>query len=359
MSFKKLMRKIHLWLALPSAIILFIVFITGSIFTYTDELLNLYHSPYSKVSIGEKMIPVEDIIKELEIAYPRTKAASLIVKNNPESSYRFLMFNKTKGLSNVFVNPYTGEILGESRAHQFFYTVAHLHGELLLGKVGEWIVKIATIIMLILVITGFIVWYPKKLTPKNRKNFFALNLKKKFRLTAHNHHSVLGFYFTAIMLLLVITGIIMAFHPLSDGIAKAIGGGKSGVVSDYINSKNRVPLLNIIEKMEQKKGVEEMRIALMTRNDNGITRIIAGNFIGILTYNGDVFFVDKVTGKEIQDTKERANIEAENLIMELHTGKWMGWFGKFVTFFSGVAGAYLIITGIVIWWNKVFRKKTI
>ncbi|MGC3977221.1 MAG: PepSY-associated TM helix domain-containing protein [Paludibacteraceae bacterium] len=358
MNFKKIMRKIHLWLALPSAIVLFIVFITGSLFTYTDELLEVFHRPYSQVAVGETKIPVEDIVKGIQSAYPKEKVASLVAYNEPDKSYRFLLFSKENGIRNVFANPYTGAILGESRAHQFFYSLAHLHGELLLGETGGWIVKIATIIMLFLIVSGIVLWLPKKITSKNWVNYFTFGHKHTYKRIAFDHHRVLGFYFAGLLLLLVLTGIVMAFKPLSTSVAVAMGGGKSTVVSDSIQSDKREPLLNVIEKINKQGNVKEMRIALLSREDNGLVKVAAGKEIGILTFNGDVYFVDRVTGELVKNDVEKANAKAENLMMSLHTGNWGGWFGKLTTCLSGLIGAYLIVTGLVIWWNKQFRKKS-
>lgn len=358
MNFKKIMRKIHLWFALPSAIVLFIVFITGSLFTYTDELLDVFHRPYSNIAVGEVKMPVEDIVKNIQDVYPKDKVASLVAYNKPNRSYRFLLFSKENGIRNVFADPYTGVILGESRAHQFFYSLAHLHGELMLGETGSWVVKIATIIMLILIISGLVLWLPKKITSKNWKNYFTFNHKHTYKRIAFDHHRVLGFYFGGLLLLLVLTGIIMAFKPLSNTVAVAMGGGgKSVVVSDSIHSVKREPLLKIIEKISKQGNVKEMRIALLSREDNGLVKVAAGKEIGILTFNGDVYFADRVTGELVKNDVEKANAKAENLMMTLHTGNWGGWFGKLTTCLSGLIGAYLIVTGLIVWWNKQLKGK--
>lgn len=349
------MFKIHLWLGLPSAIVLFVVCISGSIFTYTDELLELIHKPYTEVQVGSTKMPIETIVASLQKKYPKDKVASLVASKNPSRSYRFLLFNKENGIKNVFVNPYTGTVTGQSSAHQFFYIVAHLHSELLLGVVGAWLVKIATIIFLILIITGLVLWCPKKLKVKNLKNFFAFSHKHKLKRILFDHHRVLGFYFAGLLFFFSVTGVIMAFEPIQGSIAKAYGGGKSNPEGSAYTPGEGVAVLDIIDKYLAKPEVDELRVALVSRKENGLYRLAVGSAMGILTYQGTVLFVDKTTGKELIDTKESANANVENTLMALHTGKWCGWLGQLLTFLSGIVGAYLAATGFLIWWNK--RKR--
>jgi uncharacterized iron-regulated membrane protein len=61
-----------------------------------------------------------------------------------------------------------------------------------------------------------------------------------------------------------------------------------------------------------------------------------------------------VSGEELTDRKGGVNAEVENMLMSLHSGKWLGWFGELLTFLSGIIGAYLIVTGVIIWWNRRF-----
>ncbi len=354
MNLRKIMHKLHLWLALPSAIVLFIVCITGSIFTYADEIMDFMHRPYSEVAVGANKQPVESILKTVRNRYPDDKIASMVAYTDKSKSYKMLLYSEKNGLRSVFADPYSGQILGESRAHQFFYVVAHLHSELLLGEPGAWIVKIATVIFLILIITGIVLWWPKKLTRKNWKNFFAFNHKFKFKRIVYDHHRVLGMYAAGVLLLLALTGTIMAFKPIEKSLVKALGGGRSEMKSRWAETETKAPLLSIIEKYSAVPGVEAMRIGLASRQENGIYKIAAGQEIGILTYSGAVHFVDKVSGEELTDRKEGVNAEVENMLMSLHSGKWLGWFGELLTFLSGIIGAYLIVTGVIIWWNRRF-----
>lgn len=354
MNIRKIIHKLHLWLALPSAVVLFVVCITGSIFTYADEIMDLMHRPYSEVTIGASKQPVESILKIVRKRYPDDKIASMVAYTDKSKSYKILLYSEKNGLRNVFVDPYTGRLLGESRSHQFFYVVAHLHSELLLGETGVWIVKIATVIFLILIITGMLLWRPKRLTLKNWKHFFTLNHKLKFKRIMYDHHRVLGMYASGILLLLALTGTIMAFKPLEKSLVEALGGGKSEIKNRWAAADVKAPILNIIEKYRVVPGVEAMRIGLASRQENGIYKIAVGKEIGILTYLGAVHFVDKVSGEELTDQKGVVNSEVENVLMSLHSGKWLGWFGELLTFLAGIIGAYLIVTGIIIWWGRRF-----
>jgi uncharacterized iron-regulated membrane protein len=60
---------------------------------------------------------------------------------------------------NLLIHEYTGEVLGERTDPAFLDYVHQFHIRLLAGHTGQSIMGIAGIAMLILVISGFILWW--------------------------------------------------------------------------------------------------------------------------------------------------------------------------------------------------------
>src|SRR5690606_22484114 len=105
----------------------------------------------------------------------------------------------------------------------FFYVTAHLHSQLLLHEPGFWIVAVATIIFLIELITGLILWWPAKWNKHNRDASFKIKWKAKFKRLNYDLHNVMGFYALAICLILTVTGLIIAFEPVQNLTLKIFG----------------------------------------------------------------------------------------------------------------------------------------
>lgn len=349
--------RLHRWLSLPSALILLVVCLSGTVFVYADEIMSLIHKPYATVPVvGTKHLPVEKLRDTLHDRFPTYHVGNVVIFKDPHAAYKFLIFNKEEGIQTVFVNPYNAEILGCSKAHNFFYIVAHLHSELLLGAVGAWIVKIATILFLVILITGFLLWKPKKLTSSNYQNFFTLKRSKTFRKMAFNHHRILGFYAVAILLVLALTGTVMAFDTLQRLVNKAFTS-KDSIHRDFTtagskSSKDLVSIDRVIQPLLEQADVKMVKISLMRKENEEPYMILAGDKIDILTYNGSMKQYDCHSGMEIQDSAIKAQSETNNFLLKLHLGQWGGWLSKLLTFLSGLIASYLIVTGLVIWYNK-------
>ncbi len=356
MTFKKISGKLHLWIGLPGAIIFFIICITGSIFVFSDEIINLSGKKYATVKEPEnEWIPFEQMQDSLNKAYPGNMQTFLLAKKPNNSSFRFLVVYN-HGLLDVFMNPYTGEILGDSRTVQFFFIIGHLHSILLWHGPGGWIVKIATVLFLITLITGLIIWLPKRKNKKSVKNAFSYKRHTTFKRHIFDLHRVWGFYGIGILLLLTITGLIMAFKPLTLAVSKVNGGDPSiNYISEYPADTSRVQtdLRLVLQRYLQQPDIEEVQIGLFFLDKSSVLRINTGTKMRLLTYKGDAHLVDRYTGQEVTNKAVTQNMQVHNALMNLHTGKYLGWLGLLLTFLAGLLGAFLSLTGVILWWQKL------
>jgi uncharacterized iron-regulated membrane protein len=63
----------------------------------------------------------------------------------------------------VFVDPHTGTVLGDLSVNDTVYAWAkELHGTLLLGSVGDYIIEIAAGFGVLLIVTGLCLWWPRQ-----------------------------------------------------------------------------------------------------------------------------------------------------------------------------------------------------
>ena len=83
-----------------------------------------------------------------DIKRRKEKAFYIDEYKDPERSFRIASGIKRGGFSYTYVNPYTGKEIGSTMAYRFFYVVAHIHSQLLLGGFGKTVVGIASIIFL-------------------------------------------------------------------------------------------------------------------------------------------------------------------------------------------------------------------
>ncbi len=88
-------------------------------------------------------------------------------------------------------------------SRDFFRVVIDGHFYLWLPpKVGQPIVASATLIFVVLLITGVILWWPKNKAA--RKQRFKVKFNAKWRRTNYDLHNVLGFYMSWVIIFIAL-----------------------------------------------------------------------------------------------------------------------------------------------------------
>lgn len=117
----------------------------------------------------------------------------------------------TKGFLNrlkVIIAPnYTAEILGDRDEDNNLQSIARkIHGELMIGKIGDYLVELAACWGLVLLISGLYLWLPR-----NKFNVWGTLIprlgSKNKRIFWRDLHAVPGFYGVLLVGFLIITGL--------------------------------------------------------------------------------------------------------------------------------------------------------
>ncbi|PZP49020.1 MAG: PepSY domain-containing protein [Pseudopedobacter saltans] len=363
--FSRINAWLHLWLGIFAGIILVFVALTGTVVVYGDEIIEWSAGKSRFIQeVKSEKIPLETLIQKVKKEIPKSNISEATVYKNPKRALRLRAFAKGKGLSFIYVDQYTGQILKNDRTANFFYIMAHLHASFMWHGTGEWIVDIATIIFLIELISGIILWWPRKWTKHTRDASFKIKWKAKFKRVNYDLHNVLGFYASLLALILTVTGLLIAFKPMAEGTAKLFGGDiktkwqKTMPKADF--TKETVPAYTIFEK-EFEKFPNQKMAQLWTYNTDsiGFYMVTTATKMGLKSAeNAHVSILDKYSGKELDIKPTYMKGEyIENNVWQLHMGTWMGPIGKLFTFICGLVCTSLPITGFLIWWLKGKKKK--
>jgi uncharacterized iron-regulated membrane protein len=104
----------------------------------------------------------------------------------------------------VYVSP-QGQVLGSLDPQtRFSSIVARIHGTLLLGKWGDWLVELAASWTIVMVLTGLYLWWPR---PFNFAGTLWPRLHLKNRLLLKDLHRVTGFWISGLVLVMLISGL--------------------------------------------------------------------------------------------------------------------------------------------------------
>src|SRR3546814_887551 len=111
------------------------------------------------------------------------------------------------GVRDVFVSP-QGEVLGslapESRLMELD---KRIHGQLLLGKRGSWLVELAASWAIVLMLSGLYLWWPRG---RGLAGVVWPRLKSGRQVVWRDLHAVTGFWVSGLALVLLITALPLA-----------------------------------------------------------------------------------------------------------------------------------------------------
>ncbi len=368
---KKLFTDIHLWLGLVGGIVIFVVCLSGTIYTFSSDIQKMLEPELytTNHSAGKPILPPETLM--IKVAEKSgSKVMSITIPEDAESLYSVSVANpEGKGRPITYqIDPYTGDIKGiqgKGKGSEFFFSMFKLHRWLLMDeKVGRPIVGVATILFLFGCISGVIIWFPQKI--RYWKQGLKLKFNGNWKRLNHDLHNSLGFYAVLFLLVMSVTGLCWSFEWYKDGLSKVIGapifGGRNDAPSTVnIEEGQALSTTQLIAIGHQQLSYAgNLRVSFpkakdgvvsFTKNRNGFFAPSWSDKVEVNPYNGSVIkaelFADKTFGQKIAAS-----------IKPLHTGEILGTFSKIIYFLACLIATSLPITGVLIWWNKLKKKKT-
>ena len=240
---RKFFNDIHLWLGLISGIVVVAICLSGTIYTYNTELQEWAASHLYRVKVPEdaQKISVEKAIEKVRSMVEEGSIIGIYVPSEAGRTYQVSLRpvgDKSRFGIRYFVDPYSGEVLGDSKGKtkmgEFMSTMFSLHrwllldrieepifGELTNRKLGSYITGTTTILFTLGLITGLIIWFPRKV--KNWRQGLKIKWKAGWRRINHDLHNSLAFYALVFLLLMGITGPQWSFEWYRDGLRKVLG----------------------------------------------------------------------------------------------------------------------------------------
>ena len=108
------------------------------------------------------------------------------------------------GMRDVFVSP-QGKVLGSFDPDRRFITIDHdLHGQLLLGPKGSWVVEFAASWAIVMILSGLYLWWPEG---RGLAGVIWPRLQRGSRVFWRDLHAVTGFWVSGLALVLLVTGL--------------------------------------------------------------------------------------------------------------------------------------------------------
>jgi uncharacterized iron-regulated membrane protein len=362
MLFKKINAWLHLWLGLTSGIIVVILSITGCILVFEQEIKQLT-SPWlhAKNTEGIALLPPSKLYEAVSVALPEKKINSVWYHGEGRTAQFTLNSD-----SLVYVNPYTAEVVATVDHEDFFHFIDEGHFHLWMPEeIGEIFVSWGTLIFFLLLISGIILWWPKKWNKKGVDQSFKIRWKAKFKRVNYDLHNVLGFYALIIALLFAFTGLVMSFSWFNKGVYW-MAGGKDTLRIQAISDTTFVGQTKMLGQVDKAWNLARHELGEFNK-DEVIVSFPQNNSAAIYVCTDmkdgiwrDIY-LDQFTLKQLPASQSKIKdadlatwLRRSNF--SLHVGAIGGLPTKILFFLASLICASLPVTGFYIWWGK--KKKS-
>ena len=375
---RKLLRRnqflfnLHLILSIIFAIPLLVVGVTGAILSYQHELEEIINLNAAKVEKMGEMLSVEQILQSFSEQTGVKQPARLVLPKNESEAIKIYANNSDAYL----VNPYTAQIIGKDYGVAFVRVAMSLHRNLGLaltgnktaGEVGKQIVGASTVAMIVLVISGVWLHFPRL------KRKFAEAVKPNFKLKKyalfHNLHTSFGVLSAVIYLVICLTGLMWSYRWYNGAVTKLF-------VSEQNLPKETAQKDGALAKAEGKKSAEykfsDVQKAYEIFKSSGMEykefslMLAAGDKINVRYYEPDAPNTarPKMTAVNVKDGKMAEQKQTGGITVgmvkstnyQLHTGYFFGLAGKILWSVVSLLMALFIFSGFYMTAKRAFKPK--
>lgn len=221
---RNLWYQLHWLIGISFGIVLAIVGVTGGILSFEQPIIKaLSHGVMTveAVDFRQPLAP-EALLSAIHRQAPGKTINSLGFSPDRNDAVA-VGFAANKGRGNtVYADPYTGALLGEARGRGFMQKVRSLHRWVLLDiDTGRPIVGIATVLLVVLCLSGLYLRWPRQ--RGNWRTWLTFNFRQKGRSFLWHMHAVLGTWALLLYLLAALTGLWWSFGWYRSGVYQLAG----------------------------------------------------------------------------------------------------------------------------------------
>lgn len=375
------LRKILFWIHLAAGIVFGLIIltmaVTGMIMAFDKQIVEFAERDVRRVVVPENAVrfPLTTLVS-LASESKGVKAASVTVFSDPAAA-PYVSFGKGKGT--VFINPYSGEILGGiSKAHDFMHFAEDIHRRLAVKGKGEAVTGAANLGFLFLLVSGIYLWWPKNWTARGLKAVLLFNAQAKNRARDWNWHNVIGFWCAPMLLATTLTGAVMSYDWANDllfrlsgtEVAKRTDAVKGGADSEkkmtdskmtpakeadfdmlFASAVSQIPAWEsmTIRKAGQGRG-SSPDAASITIIESSAPHRYARSQLKLDAATAELKSWEPF-GSQPRGKQWRA------WVRPIHTGEAWGLGGQILAFAGALGSVLLVWTGFAMAWYRFFSKK--
>ena len=178
---------------------------TGSIYLFRPQIEAWLDQPYEHLLITG---PRATAAAQVKVAVAAVSGSNLHDYQLPRTAHSAVQIIVGRGAEEfrVYVNPYTLAVMKVvNEDHRLMKRIFYLHGELLMGDRGSYIVETAASWAIVMILTGLFLWWPRNATGLG--GVLYPRLRQGPRIFWRDIHAVTGIWVSFLALSFLFTGL--------------------------------------------------------------------------------------------------------------------------------------------------------
>ncbi len=358
MTLRKIFFWAHLCVGICSGIVIFSMCATGAMLAFEKQIVNFSERSVHKVVPPPpgalRMDPEALVAKAREVE--ATEPLSGVTLRADPAEAAVVSFGVETFL---FVNPYTGQVLGRtSRVRAFMRLVMDFHRSLAARKKGRTVIGVCNAAFFGLALSGlYLLWTNWRRYSFKQIAAFSPGLKGKAR--DWNWHNSVGFWCVPFLVIITMTGLVLSYSWAGNLIYIFTGcqppppfqGGSSvsavvqkvaGVNSFFAAAQSQAPNWRMIAVRLPQNGSPNAFAAIEESNSSH-------------PYPRSTLTLNAETSEAVKwepfDGYSRGH-KIHLWIRPIHTGEAGGWLGQAFAGLVSLGGMLLVWTGFALAWRR-------
>jgi uncharacterized iron-regulated membrane protein len=215
------LRKFIFWLHLATGVVagsvIFVMSVTGVLLAFERQIVVFAERHTRTVrppaSDAPRLGP-DALVSKTREAVPEGTPAGLTLSAHPTTA-ALISFGRDQV---VFVDPYTGTVLGEGATtlRGFFHVLTDWHRWLGTSgesrEIGRAVTGACNAAFAVIAVTGFYLWWPRRWTRVALKAIALPSLKLRGKPRDWNWHNAVGFWSAPALFCIALTGVVMSYQ---------------------------------------------------------------------------------------------------------------------------------------------------
>jgi uncharacterized iron-regulated membrane protein len=339
---RAVLLKVHRVGGLVAALPLLVLAVTGCVMAFESQIDALLHPSLFRVIPQGQALALSAMLPRVQGELGDLEHVQIaIVSAEPTHSYCFTVLGGGRVPRQIFVDPYSGRILGAMSVARFVLIMHALH------QANGILMGVSSLVLAVSVLSGLYLWWPLK-----RIKLSGYRTRRRFYFDLHNSIGVSSSLF---LLVFALTGTFMAFEQWTVPVTYRLTGARPPQDDPTSFPQEEVGTVSADFALEVARGALKDAVPLWVVLPQAATSsyLVKMRFPEDREPNGtSIVWVDRYSGKvlEVWDSRTAPvarRVQSFNRVM--HSGDVLGYPGKVIACGMSVALMVQTVTGIWLW----------